>query len=59
MKLNEQIDIAAKFTAAPQGVPVKDQSEQTTVGLEWAKRLESQAPTEPIKTLPPIVPIAN
>lgn len=59
MKLNDQIDIAAKFTAAPQGVLVKDQSEQARVGLDWAKRLESAAPPEPIKTLAPIVPIAN
>jgi hypothetical protein len=59
MNLNNQIDIASKFTAPPQGVPVKDQSEQMRVGLDWAKRLESQPPPEPIKTLVPIIPVAN
>jgi hypothetical protein len=59
MNLNSQIDIASKFATAPQGVPVKDQSEQMRVGLDWAKRLESQPPPEPIKVLTPIVPVAN
>jgi len=59
MNLNDQIDTATKFAAAPQGIPVKDQSEQISVGLEWAKRHESQPPPEPIKTLTPIIPVAN
>ena len=59
LTLNDQIDTAVKFTAASQGVPVKDQSEQMKMGLDWAKRLESQPPPEPVKTLVPIVPVAN
>jgi len=59
MNLNDQIDTATKYTAASQGVPVKDQSEQVSVGLEWAKRLESRPAPEPVKTLIPIIPLAN
>jgi len=59
MNLNDQIDTASKFAAAPSGVPQKDQSQQVSVGLEWAKRLESRPAPEPVKTLTPIVPVAN
>jgi hypothetical protein len=59
MNLNDQIDTASKFAPAPAGIPQKDQSQQISVGLEWAKRLESRPAPEPIKTLTPIVPVAN
>lgn len=59
MSLNDKIDTASKFTAPAAGIPQKDQSEQVSIGLEWAKRLESRPAPDPVKTLTPIIPVAN
>ena len=59
--LYKNIDAANKFKAPPiEGVPVKDQSEQAAVGLDWAARNQAQKPPEAeVPQMKPIIPVAN
>lgn len=58
-ELNDRINTASKFTGEQTGIPQKDQSQQVSIGFDWAKRLESKPVPEPIKLMAPIVPVAN
>lgn len=59
--LNTHINTTQQFTAAPDKIPVVDRSAHVNFGIELAQRAaqQRQAPPEPIKTMPPINPIAN
>jgi hypothetical protein len=59
--LNTFIDTTNKFTAAPDKMPVVDRSQHVNLGVEMAHRAaaQSQMAPEPIKAMPPIMPVAN
>jgi hypothetical protein len=58
--LYKQIDTANQFTA-PQSdtVPVKDQSAQSALGLEWAARQATRETAPPPQPMIPIMPVAS
>lgn len=59
--LNAHINTAEKFTGHSDTMPVVDRSQHVNLGLEIAQRAaqQNQAAPEPIKAMPPIMPVAN
>ena len=61
--LNSYIGASEKFTAASDGIPQTDHSQQMNYGLEFAQRRAAEiarsATAEPPAVLKPIVPVAN
>lgn len=61
--LNTHINTTEKFTtsASMDSLPVVDRSAHVNLGVEMAQRAaqQRQAAPEPIKAMPPIMPVAN
>lgn len=59
MELNDKIEAALKFSGDRDGIPQQDHTQQVRTAMEWAQRHESVTEEEPIKRMPPIIPLAN
>jgi hypothetical protein len=59
--INTFINTTEKFTAAPDGIPAIDRSQQMSYGIGMAQRAaeQSQRTPEPPAVMPPIIPVAN
>ena len=59
-KLYDKVATSEKFTAEKAGIPVKDQSDNATFGLDWASRQQNRPQEAPApQKMPPIIPVAN
>ena len=61
MSLNDYIGTSNQFTSVPDKIPDINRQEQVSYGMEMAQRAAQQAQVapEPVKVMPPIMPVAN
>jgi len=57
--LNTFIDTSRQFTAAPDGIPTPDRTQQVNVALDIAQRASQQKQEPVMPPMPPITPVAN
>jgi hypothetical protein len=57
--LYNHIETAEQFAATQAQVPSVDHSSQAAIGLDMAQRAAATPAPEPVKQMPPIVPVAN
>lgn len=59
IELYKQIEQAEKFQPDAAPSPQVPQTAQAQTGLEWAARQAQRPAPEPVKTMPPILPVAS